>query len=476
MGQKTRRILPVFLIVGRRDPPTKRAPGPTRAREIPYSSIVMLFRTLPLLCLAVFATAAPVAVRQSGFKAEPGGLPAGWRTWAARPEIAPRTFVDIAHYRHAPGSLAISGNSNAAEYGGWEYTASDVKPDKWYRFAAYYRADGISDERYQIVARVDWTKPDGSRAGQPDYAYETERAGEWTRTWLDVPAPQGSATAKLQLYLQNAPSATLWWDDVSFEEIPAPAARPVRVAAINLRPHDTHSADESVGQFVEAIERSVPAGTDVILLPEGITVVGTGKSYSDVAETLPGPTTERLAKVARAKRAYIAAGIFEREGAAIYNTAVLIDRAGNLIGKYRKVYLPREEIEGGLTPGSDYPVFRTDFGKVGLMICWDVQYADPARALALRGAEMILMPIWGGNQTLGKARAIENRVFLISSGYDYPTSILDPDGELLAIAREPGTAAAATIDLSRRYLDPWLGDMRERFMKELRLDVQVDGH
>jgi predicted amidohydrolase len=97
-----------------------------------------------------------------------------------------------------------------------------------------------------------------------------------------------------------------------------------------------------------------------------------------------------------------------------------IDRAGNLIGKYRKVYLPREEIEGGLSPGSDYPVFRTDFGKVGLMICWDVQYADPARALALRGAEMILMPIWGGNQTLGKARAIENRVFLISSGYDYP--------------------------------------------------------
>jgi hypothetical protein len=45
---------------------------------------------------------------------------------------------------------------------------------------------------------------------------------------------------------------------------------------------------------------------------------------------------------------------------------VLIDRAGNLIGKYRKVYLPREEIEGGLSPGSDYPVFRTDFGKVGL--------------------------------------------------------------------------------------------------------------
>src|SRR5947209_9792826 len=144
---------------------------------MPYSSVVMVFRTLQLLFLAVLATAAPVAVRQSGFKAEPDGLPAGWRTWAARPEIAPRTFVDIAHYRHAPGSLAISGNSNAAEYGGWEYTASDVKPDKWYRFAAYYRADGISDERYQIVARGDWTKPDGTRSGQRGYAFQIERGG-----------------------------------------------------------------------------------------------------------------------------------------------------------------------------------------------------------------------------------------------------------------------------------------------------------
>src|SRR5260221_11128365 len=129
---------------------------------------------------------------------------------------------------------------------------------------------------------------------------------------------------------------------------------------------------------------------------------------------------------------FIVAGICTGEGAVFKNTAVLIDRAGRFIGKYRKVYLPREEIEGGLTPGNDYPVFRTDFGKVGMMICWDLQYADPARALALRGAEMILMPIWGGNEALAKARAIENQVFLVSSGYDYPTSIMDPTSGLLA--------------------------------------------
>ncbi|MBI3696403.1 MAG: carbon-nitrogen hydrolase family protein, partial [Acidobacteria bacterium] len=204
------------------------------------------------------------------------------------------------------------------------------------------------------------------------------------------------------------------------------------------------------------------------------TVVGTGKKYPEVAEPLPGPTTARLGEAARRRNAYIVAGVYEREGAAIYNTAVLLDRAGKLAGKYRKVYLPREEIEGGLTPGNDYPVFQADFGKVGMMICWDVQYADPARALALRGAELILMPIWGGNETLGKARAIENHVFLAASGYDYPTYVMDPDGELLSLARERGTAAVATIDLNRRYVNDWLGEMRERFMKELRLDLKAE--
>ncbi len=243
------------------------------------------------------------------------------------------------------------------------------------------------------------------------------------------------------------------------------------VVSVNLRPANSGSAAESVGQFVAAADRLAPAATDVILLPEGITVVGTRKTYVEVAESIPGETTARLGELARKRHAYVAAGIYEREGAAVYNTAVLIDRAGNVAGKYRKVYLPREEVEAGLTPGFDYPVFRTDFGTVGLMICYDVFFADPARALTSRGAEMVLMPIWGGDETLAKARAIENKVFLVASGYDHPTYIMDPDGERLSVAAQRGTAAVATIDLNRRYLDPWLGEMRGRRLKELRLDV-----
>jgi predicted amidohydrolase len=288
---------------------------------------------------------------------------------------------------------------------------------------------------------------------------------------MDVPAPEKAASAEIQLYLSNAPGGTVWWDDISFESIPAPAPRKAVIASVNLRPRNTKSADESVTRFLETIEKEAPARTDLILLPEGITVVGTGKTYADVAELVPGPTTTRLGEVARRRKTWIAAGIYEREGHVVYNTAVLIDREGNLSGKYRKVYIPREEIEKGITPGSDYPVFRTDFATVGMMICYDVFFADPARALASRGAEMILMPIWGGDQALGKARAIENQVYVAASGYDYPTYVMDPDGEILTLAQKDGSIAVTTVDFERRYWHRHLGEMRARRMKELRIDI-----
>jgi predicted amidohydrolase len=417
------------------------------------------------------ASAASLNYRETAFVAGPEGRPAGWTVWSARPETAPRTFVDPLRYRTQAGSLAISGNSNLAEHGGWERRVDGVEAGAWYRFVAYYRAEAVPAESWQVVARLDWRGADGARSGMPDYVYRASREGEWTKVWLETQAPAKAASAVVQLYLSNAPQGTVWWDDLSLEQIPDPGPRRVSVASVNLRPSRTKSAAENVRLFLAAVEEKVPAKTDVILLPEGITVVGNGKPYPEAAETIPGPTTKALGEVARKRSAYIAAGIYEREGAAIYNTAVLIDRAGNVAGKYRKVYLPREEVEGGLTPGSDYPVFRTDFGTIGLMICYDVFYADPARALALKGAEMILMPIWGGDETLAKARAIENRVFLVASGYDHPTYIMDPDGERLSVAPRPG-AAVATIDLNRHYVEKFLGDMRERRPKELRVDVK----
>ena len=400
------------------------------------------------------------------------GVPAGWQTWAPRAEIAPRTFVDNVHYRTHPGSLAVSGNGNAGEHGGWERVVSGIEPGSWYRFTAYYRVAGVPYESMQILPRVDWRTSAGKPAGRADYPYRAIREGEWNRVAEDVQAPAGTATATLQLFLFNAPQGTVWWDDVSFEKVEPPAPRKVTVASLNLRPRNTHSAEENIRLFAAGVDPAIPQKTDIILLPESITVVGNGKTYLDVAETVPGPTTEALGAVAKRRSSYLVVGIIEREGAILYNTDVLIGRHGEIAGKYRKVQLPDEEVQGGVTPGNDYPVFQTDFGTIGLMTCYDVMFPDTAHALARQGAEIILMPIWGGDETLAKARAIENKVFLVASGYDHPTYIMDPDGERLATATEKGTAAVFTIDLSKRYLDYWMGDMRARRRKEERVDLR----
>jgi predicted amidohydrolase len=370
--------------------------------------------------------------------------------------------------RGEPGALVIKGTGNPAASGGWERAVRQVEPGKWYELTAWYRAEGLVHEANEVVCRIEWADANSKRIGTPDYSWKTTTAGEWRKLTLAAPAPEKSSIAKIQLWLHNAPNGTVWWDEISLKQIEAPGQREVKLASVHFRPRRSTGPEENLRRFSEVAAKNAPEGTDVILFPEGMTVVGTNKEYVEVAEPIPGPSTKALGELAKSRKTYVAAGIYERDGAAVYNTAVLIDREGGVVGKYRKVYLPREEIEAGLTAGSEYPVFRTDFGTVGLMICWDVQYADPARALAVAGAEIVLLPIWGGNQTLMRARAIENHVFLVSSGYDVPTMVLDPKGETLATTSADGTAAVASVDLNRRYTWEWLGEMRGRYMRELR--------
>jgi predicted amidohydrolase len=158
----------------------------------------------------------------------------------------------------------------------------------------------------------------------------------------------------------------------------------------------------------------------------------------------------------------------------VFNTAILLDRAGRLAGTYRKTHLPREEWEAGLTPGNTYPVFDTDFGKVGLIVCWDVQFPEPSRAMALKGAELLLLPIWGGSDVLARARAIENHVFLVSSTYDMRSFVVDPTGAVIAEATRELPVAIAEIELDKQFLQPWLGDMKHRTWRERRADIPVE--
>lgn len=397
---------------------------------------------------------------------------AGWRVASQRSEIAPRGWVDRTAGRAGQGALALAGDGKAGVSGGWEKKVGGIEAGAWYRLTVESRSAGIDFERQRVVARLDWQNAGNERAGQPDYGTFRSTEGVWKKTVLEAPAPAGASDVLVQLLLSNAPQATVWWDRIRLEKIEAPKPRTVRVASVNYRARNMHSAVESVAKFIEVAKLNVRR-SDLLVLPEAISNSGNELSLVDAAEPIPGPSTEALGHLARDLNSYVVAGLMEREGASVYNTAVLIDRHGVLAGKYRKMYLPREEVEGGLTPGQSYPVFDTDFGKLGLMICWDIQYADPARALALGGAELIALPIAGGSLTLGHARAIENHLFLVSSGYDYPTEIVDPDGKTVASAPAKPGVAVAEIDLNHRYTEPWLGHMRDRFFVELRADVPL---
>ena len=424
-----------------------------------------LFALLAVACPAEPATALRVEFRDFG---KEGGTAPGWTAWAPRPEIQPRCFVDMVRFRSAPDSLAISGNGNASEYGGWARTVAGITPGRYYRLTAHYTTQSVPDEKRQVVARLDWLDASGLRVGQPDYAYKTVPDGSWRIVTLTVPAPAQAASVKLEFALGWAPGGTVWWDDIVLEETARPAPRPVRIATISLHPRND---PDNLGAFLHEVDRIAGDKPDIVCLGEEILDEGNSRTYLAAAEDIPGPSTRRIGEAARRHGMYIVAGLIERDRGAIYNTAVLIDRHGDVAGKYRKVYLHREEVEGGLTPGAAYPVFDTDFGRIALMICWDAEYVDPARAMALQGAEIIFAPAAGGYLTLLKARALENHLYIVSSGYDVESAIIDPTGEVLFATRESGVGKTLPIDLQERFVDSWLGDMRPRFFKEQRPDL-----
>jgi predicted amidohydrolase len=191
------------------------------------------------------------------------------------------------------------------------------------------------------------------------------------------------------------------------------------------------------------------------------------ESFADVAEPIPGPSTEYFCALAKKHQIYIVVGLVERDGNLIYNVAVLIGPDGRILGKYRKVCLPRGEVDGGLTPGKEYPVFDTPLGKIGMMVCYDGFFPEPARELSKNGAEVICWPVWGCNPMLAAARACENHTYLVSSTYtdiksDWTlTAVYGHDGKTLAKAEKWGTVIVAEVDLSRRHF--WrnnLGDFR----------------
>ena len=181
------------------------------------------------------------------------GNPEGWQTWAPRAELQPRCFVDTAEFRSKPNALAIAGNGNPAEYGGWSYRASSIQPGRHYRLTAHYRTKAVSHEQLRVVARLDWQDASQKRVGYPDYAYLSQPVDDWKRVTLEAPAPEGATAVRIELSLSWSPQGTVWWDDVVLEEVAAPRPRPVRIGSVSLRPRQTGGKEGSVSRLSSSL-------------------------------------------------------------------------------------------------------------------------------------------------------------------------------------------------------------------------------
>jgi predicted amidohydrolase len=176
----------------------------------------------------------------------------------------------------------------------------------------------------------------------------------------------------------------------------------------------------------------------------------------------------------------VAASLIERDGHAIYNTGVLIGRSGEIIGKYHKTHPTISEcLLGNITPGRDLPVFDTEIGRVGYMICFDNHYPEVAHILALKGAQIIVFSNMSDGREGGelwepyiRTRALDGGVHIVAAVNGKGTCIVSPRGEIVAkAASKPGAITRAECDLGISVRNYSKREIGKRYFMLRRFDL-----
>jgi N-carbamoylputrescine amidase len=247
-----------------------------------------------------------------------------------------------------------------------------------------------------------------------------------------------------------------------------PAATSFKLALVQMR--CAADRDTNLAHATDRIREAARAGAEIVCLPE--LFLGPyfcqreDAALFDLAESIPGPSTEHLSKVACEAKTVVIASLFERRAAGLYhNTAVVFDADGTMLGLYRKMHIPDDPLyyeKYYFTPGDlGWQVFATRPAKVGTLVCWDQWYPEAARLTALRGAELLVYPTaigWhpaekaefgeaqrSAWETAQRAHAIANGVFVAAInrvGHEGPAEgglefwggsfVCDPFGVVLA--------------------------------------------
>lgn len=257
---------------------------------------------------------------------------------------------------------------------------------------------------------------------------------------------------------------------------------------------------------LELVDEAGRRGSDIVCVPEAV-MSEPGKSAGELAQAIPdGEYARLLAESARRHGMYVNAVVLERLGPRIGQTAVLLDRQGKVAGKYHKVF----ELGGkGILEGELLPVFETDFGVIGTMICMDLVSPEVPRILALKGAEMIFIPHGGGDHAgsefqhilMARAYAVTNEVYVVLNGFGRDidraprdvtrrnetagpgnfgrTCVIARNGLILADAGSAPGVVTTEIDLeARRFVCGYgmagINDAREALLRCVKLNVHEE--
>jgi predicted amidohydrolase len=229
---------------------------------------------------------------------------------------------------------------------------------------------------------------------------------------------------------------------------------------------------EELGGFIDQMAQDARSRypgrqLDIAALPE-MAVTGNARgSAADVSVPLEGAVLDFMGAKAREHHCYISVPLFlvdDRQKDLYSNAVVLLDRQGAVVGTYRKVFPVAgrhdDVLEGGVTPGTEIPVFDCDFGRVGFQICFDIFFDEGWEELGRKGAELVIWPTQSPGQIKPAFRAMRNQYFVLSSTWRTNASLLDPTGHLIREITGPDAVFVQEIDLDYVLLT-WQPELKD---------------
>lgn len=343
-------------------------------------------------------------------------LPDGWTVVAPNKALGPQ--FALLRDSGSGTQLSAAGNGRDECFGFIKHPVR-LEGGKTFRLRVRFKVHGLEDLNRHLVHAI-------FGPGFNEGVFEYRRDGEWIIGERSFTGPPGDVEGDLRLCFRYSADGRVAWDRVSLQEREPISPRPVKVAVSWGWGGDDPTANhDHWGRFLDAAgERKA----DVALLPEVCNVCRDQAAAPVAPETIDGPTCAFMSAKAKHWKMYVSGTFARRDGDVVYNSAPLFDRDGKLAGIYDKNMLFDPELDNGTSPGVGYPVFETDFGKVGIIICYDSWFPEPARLLGYKGAELVLFPNAGYYRELMPARASDNGLAIAVSSLNCPAGVWDSGG------------------------------------------------